>query len=74
MTEMRAHSDGASVEWELRDKADITLTIAHPCSLWNWLNWQWCHAGTKGEREQGEGGRECMDEERGRKGKDESWT
>ena len=40
MTEMRAHSDGASVEWELRDKADITLTIAHSWSLWKGLNWQ----------------------------------
>ena len=34
------HSDGASVEWELRDKTDITHTIAHPWSLWNGLKWQ----------------------------------
>ena len=40
ITGMRAHSDGASVEWELRDKADITHTIAHLWSLWNRLNWQ----------------------------------
>ena len=38
--ERREHSDGVSVEWGLRDKADITLTIAHPWSLWNGLNWQ----------------------------------
>ena len=34
------HSDGASVEWELRDKRDIAHTIAHPWSLWNGLKWQ----------------------------------
>ena len=28
------------VEWELRDKTDITHTIAHPWSLWNGLKWQ----------------------------------
>ena len=36
----RAHSDGASVEWELRDKTGITHTIAHPRSSWNGFNWQ----------------------------------
>ena len=39
-TERRAHSDGVSVEWGLRDKVDITHPIAHPWSLWNGLNWQ----------------------------------
>ena len=39
-TERRAHSDGASVEWGLRDNADITRLIAHPWSLWNGFNWQ----------------------------------
>ncbi len=29
------HSDGASVEWELRDKTDITHW-----SSWNGFNWQ----------------------------------
>ena len=36
----RAHSDGASAEWELRDKTDTAHIIAHPRSLWNGLNWQ----------------------------------
>ena len=36
----RAHSDGASVEWELRDKTDTAHTIAHPWSSWNGFNWQ----------------------------------
>ena len=36
----RAHSDGASIAWEIRDKTDITLTIAHPWSSWNGFNWQ----------------------------------
>ena len=36
----RAHSDGASAEWELRDKTDTAHTIAHPWSSWNGFNWQ----------------------------------
>ena len=34
------HSDGASAEWELRDKTDTAHTIAHPWSSWNGFNWQ----------------------------------
>ena len=33
----RAHSDGASVEWELRDKTDITHT--HYCSSMVFVEW-----------------------------------
>ena len=40
MTERRAHSDGASAEWELRDKTDTAHTIAHPWSSWKGFNWQ----------------------------------
>ena len=34
------HSDGASIAREVRDKSDITHTIAHPWSSWNGFNWQ----------------------------------